>query len=103
MPSVIMRLVMLFLLSLILCVITFGVIFVRISICARIPGEDWLLGFVLITTVVVPLVQALIFWGWVWMERTLLGGTGANVFKAIVLGVVAGGIVSLLWLYTDFF
>lgn len=41
-----MRLAMLFSLGLILFVITFDVIFIRTSVLARGPGEEWLLGFV---------------------------------------------------------
>jgi hypothetical protein len=98
-----MRLVMFFFLSLLFCIITFGVIYIRASILARVPGEDWLLGFVLTTVIVIPLFQALIFFGWGWIERALFGGKGFNFLKAIVLGVVAGILVSLLSLYTDLF
>lgn len=98
-----MRQVMLFFLSLIVCVVVFGIVYIRASIIAKVPGEDWLLGFVLTAIIVIPLFQALIFVGWIWVERALFAGKGVNFLKAIVLGFVTGILVSFLSLYTDLF
>jgi heme/copper-type cytochrome/quinol oxidase subunit 3 len=95
------RLITLYFVSLACCVMTFGIIFVGASILAEVPGEDWLLGLFMAIVIVVPLLQLLAFFAWIWAERALRKSKEQTILRAAALGSVIGVLISLLAIFTD--